>query len=143
MLLIHPVVQGLGIILLIYAFVMGLQRTRSLHLNRKASFPWKRHVLVGKIALMTLMAGMSIGLGMTRYHWDQNLMTMGHGKAGLFLLFPLMAFGLASGLLLDSRGKSRKLLQILHGINNTILLLLVINQIRTGLEVYRLFASGL
>jgi hypothetical protein len=143
LLLIHPIVQGCGIVLLVYAYLMGLQRARSLHLNRKTYFPWKRHVLFGKLALVTLMAGMSIGLAMTRFHWDQNMMTMGHGKTGIFLLFPLILFGLVSGLFLDGRGKSRKVLQVLHGINNTALLLLVINQIRTGLEVYRVFASGL
>jgi len=143
LLLIHPIVQGCGIVLLVYAFLMGLQRTRSLHLKQKSSFPRKRHVILGKLALVTLMAGMSIGLGMTRYHWDQNMMTMGHGKTGLFLLLPLMIFGMASGLALDGKRKQRKVLQVLHGINNTALLLLVINQIRTGLEVYRLFASGL
>jgi len=142
MLLIHPFVQATGILVCIAAFVTGLQRVRSHHLKQKVRFPWKLHVLLGKIALVTLLAGMTLGLGMVRYSWDANLMTMGHGTMGLVIL-PFLLVGLVSGVVLDAKGRQRPLLRIVHGLNNTVLLLLVLNQIRTGLEVYRLFVAGL
>ena len=141
-LLIHPFVQAAGIVLVLAAFLSGVQRFRSLHLHQRTSFPWRRHVLLGKAAFFTLLAGAGLGLGMVRYHWDQNLMTMGHGKTGLVIL-PLLLFGIVSGLLLDAKKAKGTVLKVLHGVNNTLVLLLVLNQLRTGLRVYRLFVSGL
>jgi hypothetical protein len=141
-LLVHPLVQATGILVLVAAFFTGLQRVRSLHLKQKVRFPWKRHVLLGKIALVTLMTGMTVGLGMVRYFWGANLMTMGHGAMGL-VIFSFLLFGLISGLILDRKGKQRPVLRVLHGLSNTALLLLVLNQVRTGLEVYRLFVLDL
>ena len=142
MLLIHPAMQLVGILLAIVTFLTGLQRFRSLHLHRRTKFPWRLHVLLGKISLMMLMAGMGLGLGMARYHWGQNLMTMGHGKTGLVIL-PFLLFGLVSGVTLDGKVKERQVLRVLHGVSNTILLLLLLNQARSGLRVYMTFVSGL
>lgn len=142
MLLIHPMVQAAGILLVLAAALSGVQRFRSLHLHQQTSFPWRRHVLLGKAAFFTLLAGAGLGLGMVRYHWDQNLMTMGHGKTGLVIL-PLLVFGIVSGLLLDAKKAKGTVLKVHHGVNNTLVLLLVLNQLRTGLRVYRLFVSGL
>jgi hypothetical protein len=88
------------------------------------------------------MTGMTVGLGMVRYFWGANLMTMGHGAMGL-VIFSFLLFGLISGLILDRKGKQRPVLRVLHGLSNTALLLLVLNQVRTGLEVYRLFVLDL
>jgi len=142
MLLIHPAMQLVGILLAIVTFLTGLQRFRSLHLHRRTKFPWRLHVLLGKTSLMMLMAGMGLGLGMARYHWGQNLMTMGHGKTGLVIL-PFLLFGLVSGVTLDGKVKERQVLRVLHGVSNTILLLLLLNQARSGLRVYMTFVSGL
>ena len=142
MLFIHPVIQASAILLAMYTFFMGLQRLRSMHLHQKAQFPWKKHVLVGKIALCTILIGTFLGLGMVRYHWDRNFMTMGHGKMGLVLL-PFLLFGIVSGLVLDLKKKQRKVLPLLHGINNTLLLALAFNQARTGLKVFKMFVLSL
>jgi hypothetical protein len=142
MLLIHPVVQMAGIILLLAAFVYGVQRFRSLHLNQKVPFLWKRHVLLGEAALGTLIVGTGIGLVMTRYHWGEFLMTLGHGKTGLVIL-PMLLFGLISGLILDKKKPRGKTLKVLHGLNNTLILILSLNQIRTGIKIYLMFTAGL
>ncbi|MEN8142414.1 MAG: DUF4079 domain-containing protein, partial [Thermodesulfobacteriota bacterium] len=123
LLFIHPLIQATAILLAAYAFLTGLQRFRALHLHQQTTFPWKRHVLIGRITLAMILAGMILGLAMVRFHWQKNLMTMGHGEMGLVLI-PFLLFGIVSGLILDSKGKGRKTLRLLHGINNTLVLLL-------------------
>ena len=142
MLLIHPAIQAAGILFVLAAFATGLQRVRSHHLKQKVRFPWKLHVLLGRIALASLLAGASVGFGMVRYSWGESFMTMGHGATGMVIV-PFLLFGLASGYLLDRKKGQHPVLRILHGLSNTVLLLLLVNQARTGLEVYRLFVAGL
>jgi hypothetical protein len=134
--------QAAGILLVIAAFLTGLQRVRSHHLKQKVRFPWKLHVLVGRIALTSLLAGAAVGFTMVRYSWGESFMTMGHGVTGMVIV-PFLLFGLVSGNLLDRRKGQHPRLRVLHGANNTMLLFLLLNQARTGLEVYRLFVAGL
>jgi len=141
-LLIHPVMQAAGILLVLAAFATGLQRVRSHHLKQKVRFPWKLHVLVGRVAMVSLLTGAAVGFGMVRYSWGESFMTMGHGVTGMVIL-PFLLFGLASGNLLDRKKGQHPVLRVLHGLSNAVLLLLLINQARTGLEVYRLFLTGL
>ena len=142
MLFIHPVMQATGILLVLLAFVAGVQRVRSLHLKQKVRFPWKLHVLVGRIALTSLLAGAAVGFVAVRYSWGQSFMTMGHGLTGMVIV-PFLLFGLVSGAVLDRKKGQHPRLRILHGLSNAVLLLLLLNQARTGLEVYRLFVAGL
>jgi len=142
MLLIHPVVQATAILVTLYAFLTGVQRLRAVHLKQKAVFPWKRHVLFGRIAFGLLLAGMIVGLVMVRVHWGGNLMTLGHGRMALVTL-PFMIFGFLTGQLLSGKGGHRPVLRILHGLNNLLVMGLLLNQVRLGIEVYRLFVSGL
>ena len=142
MLVAHPVLQVIGIVVALYAMAMGVQRFRSVHLKQKALFPWKRHVLAGRVAFIILIAGFALGLIMVRVHWGQNLMTLGHGKMALFTL-PFMIFGFFSGQMLHGRTARKEVLRVIHGLNNLLVLLLLLNQARLGLEVYRLFVSGL
>ena len=79
---------------------------------------------------------------MVRLHWEHNLMTFGHGKMALVMV-PFILFGILSGQVLASKGVHPPALRILHGLNNTTLLLLLFNQARLGIEVYRLFVIGL
>jgi hypothetical protein len=44
---------------------------------------------------------------------------------------------------LDGKVKERQVLRVLHGVSNTVLLLLLLNQARSGLRVYMTFVSGL
>ena len=142
MLLVHPVMQGFGILVALYAFATGMQRFRSVHLKQKVPFAWKRHVLAGRIAFGILAAGFVVGLVMVRVHWGQNLMTLGHGKMALVTL-PLMIVGFLSGHMLNGKSGHKEVLRVIHGLNNMVVLLLLLNQARLGLEVYGLFVSGL
>ena len=142
MLLVHPVLQAVGILAAIYAFATGVQRFRSVHLKQKAPFAWKRHVLAGRIAFVVLISGFVVGLVMVRVRWSQNLMTLGHGRVALVTL-PFMVFGFLPGQKLNGKSGHKEVLRVIHGLNNIVVLLLLLNQARLGLEVYRLFVSGL
>lgn len=142
MLLVHPVMQGIGILVALYAFATGVQRFRSVHLKQKTPFAWKRHVLAGRIAFGVLITGFVVGLVMVRVHWGQNLMTLGHGKMALVTL-PFIIFGFLSGQRLSGKGGRKDILRIVHGLNNIVVVVLLLNQARLGIEVYRLFVAGL
>ena len=79
---------------------------------------------------------------MVRLHWGNNLMTLGHGKMALVMV-PFMLFGFVSGQILTRKGPHQAIWRIIHGLNNTLLMLLAINQARLGLKVYRLFLTEL
>ena len=142
MLLIHPTIQAIAILLASFAFLTGLQRFRAFHLKQKVIFPWKRHVLIGRIALALLLFGLILGFAMVRLHWGHNLMTFGHGKMALVII-PFILYGILSGHALSRKGHHQAALRILHGLNNTLLLILLFIQARFGIEVYRLFVVGL
>lgn len=142
MLLLHPVIQTIAILLAFYTFLTGLKRFRAFHLKQKVIFPWKRHVLVGRVTLSLLLIGLILGFTMVRLHWGHNLMTFGHGKMALVIV-PFILFGFLSGHFLSSKKPNLPALRILHGLNNLILLVLLFNQARLGIEVYKLFVVGL
>jgi len=52
LLVIHPIIQFSAVMLTLYVFYLGVQRFRSFHLHQKTLFRWKRHVLLGKIAML-------------------------------------------------------------------------------------------
>ena len=122
-LLFHPVIQVLATLLAGYVFWLGLQRFQSLHWHRRVSFKWKAHVKLGIISLGLWLAGLVGGLVMVRLWWHGFLITGTHGKQALIML-PLLLFGLFSGLYMDRRKKKRKVLPLLHGTNNLLLLIL-------------------
>lgn len=142
MLLIHPILQGIFILLATVAFVLGVGRFRSLHLGHKVTFRWKAHVALGGIATIGLFIGASVGLWAARDAWGRSFMTMGHGKTGVATL-GLLLIGSSLGVYLNRNKKKRTLLPLLHAVVNTVVLGLLFNQIRTGIEVYSLFVSGL
>lgn len=170
--LIHPAVMSLLILLFCYVARLGFIRLGTKRLGRKGVFPWKRHVLVGKVVLWGLFAGLGLGL---LVNW---LLSSAPFSTGLHVLtavgiVPLASFGLATGLLLDRKpnsaprwagapsrasapshyvGASRTSgarqsvldrlgaglgnnLPLLHAIGNAVLLLLVLCQIWTGIDL--------
>ena len=141
MFFIHPVVQTVAILLSLYVFSLGFQRFRSVHLKQQATFNWKRHVRLGITTMTDLIIGLAVALTLVRLHWPGFLITGAHGKVGLVLI-PLILFGLISGLYMNKVKKKRTVLPLLHGINNTILILLALSQIATGWEVLNQFVLG-
>ncbi|MFC1813759.1 DUF4079 family protein [Thermodesulfobacteriota bacterium] len=141
MLFIHPVIQCSATLLALYVLGIGVQRFRSLHLKQKVKFNWKRHVLLGQIALITMLTGMLGGAVMSYATWHGFLVTGTHGKVALVML-PLILFGLFSGLYMDRRKKKRTLLPLIHGLNNMIVLALALYQISSGRWVVNVYILG-
>ena len=141
MLLIHPLIQLAATLVAFYVFLTGLQRYRMLHLGKKTTFPWRRHVLMGAGVILIWFGGLIGGVLMVKQYWYAYFITGVHGKIGLLML-PFMAFGMVSGLYMNRVRKKRKILPRLHALNNTILLLLAVSQVFSGWHVYRVFVLG-
>ena len=56
-------------------------------------------------------------------------MTLGHGRMA-FVTLPFIIFGFLSGQKLNSKGGRKDILRIVHGLNNIVVLLLLLNQAR-------------
>jgi len=134
---IHPVLQTLAVCLSLYVLYLGWVRFRAAHLGEKnAVFAWKRHVLLGKTVLTTLSLGFIIGLGAAWLDWKRVFITGHHYKVALLML-PLIAFGLGTGLFMDSVKAKRTALPLAHGCGNALLVLLALYQLYTGINILR------
>ena len=141
MFLIHPILQGIAILLSLYAAYLGSQRFLSLHMKRKRRFLWKRHVTIGSLVFFIWLAGIVGGISIVRIFWRGFLVTGNHGKIGLFLV-PFILFGLLTGYYMNRRKRKRIVLPLIHGINNALVILIALIQIDTGLDAYRAFVLG-
>lgn len=135
---IHPVMQFLATVLAVYVFLLGWPRLRAAFTGDRAYFAWQRHVRLGMIALIILLAGMLGGAWITSHYWGGTGFTGWHYRIALAMT-PLMFFGLASGLIMDRRRARRKLLPVVHGLVNLTVLILALLQIWTGIGVLRVF----
>lgn len=141
MLYLHPVAQITATLLCLYALWLGWARLKSLHLGRQTRFQRQRHALAGGMGLGLMTLGVFGGLIMARLYFGGWLLTGEHGVIGLVML-PFMLFGLASGWALYQRPGPRKLLPLLHGLNNLLVLILAVLQIWEGSEVIEHFVTG-
>ena len=141
MLVIHPIIQLSAIVLTLYVFYLGVQRFRSVNLHQKTLFRWKRHVLLGKIAMSALLVGMMGGMTMVYLYFHGFLITGIHGKTALVMAV-FIIFGGASGLYMNHNKKKRTALPVIHGLNNFILLIFALTQVITGWRVYMQFVLG-
>ena len=137
MLVIHPIIQLSAVVLTLYVFCLGVQRFRSLHLHQKTLFRWKRHVLLGKIALLVLLGGVMGGMTIVYLYLHWFLITGVHGKVALVMI-PFIIFGGTTGLYMDRNKKKRTALPLIHGLINLVLLILALIQIVTGWRLYML-----
>ena len=135
---IHPVMQFLATLLAVYVFVLGWPRLRVAFTGDRAYFAWQRHVRLGMIALIVLLAGMLGGAWITSHYWGGVGFTSWHYWIALAMT-PLMLFGLISGLIMDRKRTRRKVLPIMHGLVNLAVLVLALLQIWTGVHVLRIF----
>lgn len=132
---IHPALQGLGLVLSWYVLLLGWRRFGVAHLGRQGlTFAWKRHVSLGGLTIGIWLAGICLGLGVSWWTWKVVFITDGHYQVGLAMV-PLMAFGLVSGRVMDRHKAKRRLLPLLHGLNNLVLVALALVQLATGLRV--------
>jgi len=139
MLWIHPTLQMLATLLGLWVMEMGLRRFLFVHLGRKkVLFPWKRHVLLGKIALVIWLAGLVVGVLALKYAYGVWNITGIHLNVAVAVA-ALAGTGYATGHILDKYKKKRSVLHIVHGLNNTTLLALALYQAWTGWALIDLF----
>jgi predicted MFS family arabinose efflux permease len=131
---IHPIAQLCAILLACYAAYLGFQRTQSLHFGKSTNFLRKRHAVVGTIALTSMLGGIIAGFFMVnRYLLNPD---MGLHVTIALILLPLGVFGIFSGFLMYLNPKQRKILPVIHVINNLLILALALIQIVTGTMAY-------
>ena len=141
MLLIHPLMQLMATVLVLVVLQQGLQRFRFQHLKQKAAFKWKQHVSLGTCVIVLWLVGFVGGLVMVRNYWYAVFITGLHGKVGVAML-PFMVVGIVSGWIMHYRKKRRKVLPLIHGVNNLVLVLLALFQIYNGWHVINAFVWG-
>lgn len=134
---IHPVLQTLAVIVSLVVLYLGIARFRFLQLGHKGIiFQWKRHVALGIVVMGIWLAAFVIGLGAAWNNWNMLGVTETHYFVALFML-PLIGFGLGSGFVMDRVKTRRKMLPLVHGIVNTLLMVLALWQLCTGIIVLR------
>jgi uncharacterized membrane protein YozB (DUF420 family) len=132
---VHPFWQIAAIALGFYVFYLGWARFAAASLGRKKTFLWKRHVTAGKVALYAWIYGALVGAAASWVQWRSPGVTGTHFWIGAAIVL-LSIFGYWSGLRMDTHKKRRKVLPILHGANNLLLLLLTLVSVATGIEVF-------
>lgn len=131
MLWLHPVIELIAILVGGYALLLGSKRFAMLHCGVKCTFAWKPHVKWGTIALALWALGGLGGLAITNHYWGDVLLSGTHGWVGIVII-GMCGIGYATGHVLDTVKKKRKVLPLVHGINNCVLLLLALWQAWTG-----------
>ena len=135
----HPVFMFLVLVVACVALRQGAIRFASVRLKRKAMFPWRTHVLLGKIALAGMLLGLATGLSTTWLVWTAPFTTGAHGKVAL-VIGALAVSGLVTGFRLDREKKPGTRLGLLHAVGNTLAVLLAFFQLYTGFDLLRAVA---
>lgn len=141
LLALHPILQIFTVATVFSLFALGVKRFQQLHLERKIVFPWKRHVLLGKIAMVLVVLGYGSGITAVYNTFRVIGFTGLHHEVGEFIV-PLLLVGFGTGLYMDSRKKKRKILPMLHGLTNLLVLLLFVFQAGTGMRLVILYFFG-
>ena len=150
MVLIHPVVVAVATLCAGFALAFGLVRLAARHFGARGQFPWKRHVLAGRVALWGLLAGAAGGMAVTWLAWGSPGVTGAHAVLAAATV-PLAGFGLASGAFLAGGqgrrdpalagsdrlgvGQGRRDLALAHGLNNMLVVGLLALQAWLGVQV--------
>jgi len=142
MLYIHPVLQFTGILFALFVFKLGIARFRMIHLKQKMRFNWKQHVRFGISATIIWLTGIFGGFFFVKTSWYSFMITGLHAQIGL-LMIPFIIFALVTGIYMDKNKKKRTVLPLVHGVFNTVMLILAFVQIYTGIAVYRTYILGL
>lgn len=134
---IHPIVQALALLFGIYAMWQGWKRVEMSTFKRKVIFPWKSHVRCGTWAMVLWLLG---GLAFYTTHsiFGETHITGIHAHL-TWVIFAFCIFGLVNGIIMDKYKKKRTWLPAAHGIANAILLILVIYECYTGIELMEAF----
>lgn len=135
----HPVFMFLILAVACVALRQGSIRFAAVRLGRKALFPWRTHVLLGKIALAGMLLGLVTGLSTTWLVWTAPFTTGAHGKVAV-VIGALAVSGLATGMKLDKLKKPGTRLGLIHAVGNTLAVLLAFFQLYSGFDLLRAVA---
>jgi hypothetical protein len=130
----HPVLMILTLLLSLWVAWQGVNRARFSLLKQKVPFNWKGHTRYGLVVMGLWVAGAVGGSIVTdMLHGIPDAYELHGGTASVMLA--LIAFGGLSGLYMDRKKAKRKMLPILHGAANMVLLLLAVAQLVTGIVI--------
>lgn len=135
---IHPAVQLVGIGFGYIALYWGYLRFRTVHQGAKLKFPWKQHVLYGKVAICLWLIGIGLGLYYTHREWNFYRITGEHYTVGMVAI-PIILATFFTGYWMEVFKKRRKYLCMVHGVFGVGLCLLTLIQVVTGVQVFALF----
>lgn len=135
---VHPVIQFTGIAFGFFALLWGIKRFLIVHRKLKLVFPWKQHVLYGKIAIFLWLLGLGVGGYFTPAEWT-NYRIMGIHHIGGMIVFPLMFGTFLTGYWMERFKKKRVYLCMVHGVVGFLLCTFVFFQIITGVQIFTLF----
>ena len=139
MLFFHPLLQFGVILLALFVLWLGWHRFQSLHLHRRGVvFRRQRHVLLGRLTLLLMLAGLFGGLSMAWLTWSSVFITGWHARVAMVIAV-LAVIGYATGSHMERVKKRRTWLPLLHGITNAVLVLLALFQIYTGWRVLSMY----
>ncbi|MBI5522812.1 MAG: DUF4079 domain-containing protein [Desulfarculus sp.] len=137
----HPLLQVAAWLLGLYALALAWPRVASLHLGQSRRFNRRRHQITGLAALGLMLLGTLGGALLGRLYLGAWLSSGAHAWGGLLVL-ALGLWGLGSGLWLANRPQPRRLLPLLHGLGNLLLLILALLQARSGRALLLTLAGG-
>ena len=120
----HPLMQVCAAVLGVWAMWQGLKRVAML-LGKKTLFPWKQHVKLGTLALVLWILG-ALGFYVTLDLFGSTHITGLHAE----LAWPIM----------NRYKKKRKILPLIHGTINVLLIILVAVECYTGVQVWKDFS---
>lgn len=138
MLWIHPLLQLVATGLALYVLSLGWVRFQVNHLGKKGKFLWMDHVKFGKYAHILWMCGLVLGQYAVSKEWGNNGITGNHYWIGQ-LMMPCIAGGYITGVIMDREKKKRRFMPLVHGVFNTLAVLLSLAQVVTGSLVIRDF----
>lgn len=133
----HPLMQVCAAVLGVWAMWQGLKRVVML-LGKKTLFPWKQHVKLGTLALVLWILG-ALGFYVTLDLFGSTHITGLHAELA-WPIIGLAILGLITGYIMNRYKKKRKILPLIHGTINVLLIILVAVECYTGVQVWKDFS---
>ena len=102
------------------------------------AFPWKQHVKLGTLALVLWILG-ALGFYVTLDLFGSTHITGLHAELA-WPIIGLAILGLITGYIMNRYKKKRKILPLIHGTINVLLIILVAVECYTGVQVWKDFS---
>ncbi len=129
----HPLMQVCAAVLGVWAMWQGLKRVAML-LGKKTLFPWKQHVRLGTVALVLWILG-ALGFFVTLDLFGSTHIT-GLLAELAWPIIGLAVLGLITGYIMNRYKKKRKILPLIHGAINVLLIILVAVPVNSVVQLW-------